>query len=71
MDFLGEPVSLKYKGKNNVESTFGSFCSFMIVLLVIIYLGNSITMCILGSPGVISQTKHLRSDSVDEQGSPD
>jgi hypothetical protein len=71
MDFLAEPVSLKYKGRNNVESTFGAFCSFLIVILVILWLGNAVTMCALTAPGVIAQTKHLRPDDVDAKGSPD
>ena len=71
MDFLGEPVSLKYKGKNSVDSTFGGFCSFLIVILVILWMGNAVTMCALTVPGVIAQTKHLRSDDVDDKGSPD
>jgi hypothetical protein len=39
--------------------------------LVILWLGNAVTMCALIAPGVIAQTKHLRPDDVDAKGSPD
>ena len=53
---------MKYKGKSNVKTNLGAFSSFIVVFLIIVYLGNAITMVIVQAPGVIAQTTHLRSD---------
>jgi len=67
MDFLGEPVSLRYKGSSKTQSTCGSVCSLLVVLIILAYLANSVTMVVFGAPGIISQSTLLRSQDQPDQ----
>ena len=68
IDFLGDPVSFRYKGSTSVQSSCGSLCSLVIVLLIILYLGNAVTMVVMGTPSIVSQTNRIRSNMTDEAG---
>jgi len=67
-DFLGEPVALKYKGSTTVQSSCGSFCSLLIVSLIVLYLGNAVTIVARETPGIMSQTTRLRSNMTNDAG---
>ena len=43
-DFLGEPVTFKYKGSSDYGSSLGSICSFIVLLVMMAYLVNAAIM---------------------------
>lgn len=63
MDFLGEPVSLRYKGSSYHQSGCGSLCSLLVAFVILIYLANSIATVVFSAPGIVSQATYQRSDA--------
>jgi hypothetical protein len=59
-DFLGEPVTFNYKGSQDYETTFGAFCSLLVVVVILIYLINSLVLFALQTPLGVMQTVHLQ-----------
>ena len=51
---LGEPVTFEYKGSKSTKSACGALISLLCVLILLIYLGNAITMVIYSTPGIVS-----------------
>jgi hypothetical protein len=51
---LGESVSFEYKGSSSTQSSCGSLMSLLCVLILLVYLGNAITMVVFGTPGIVS-----------------
>jgi hypothetical protein len=59
-DFLGEPVTFNYKGSQDYETTFGAFCSLLVVIVILVYLINSLILFALQTPLGVMQTVHLQ-----------
>lgn len=42
--------------------------SLLCILILLVYLGNAITMVVFNVPGIVSQTQRVRSSMTDDQG---
>jgi len=62
-DFLGEPVTFNYKGSQDYETTLGAVCSLFVVVLILLYLVNSLILFALQTPLGVMQTIHLQRET--------